>query len=431
MSGTVRAILHNVSWLVFERGLRLAGGLVIGAWVARYLSPERFGLLNYSVGFASLFAAVATLGLPGVLVRELVRAPGSAGTVLGTSLVLRLGASLVAYVSILMTFAVVRPGDCDGFEVMAIVGLVTLLQSFEIVDSWFQAEVKSRYTAIGRIVAFVIGAAVRVVLITSGAGLLAFAVVLVAETVVSVLVSLVSFRWVGNRFSEWRFSVNRARELLLLSWPLVFEGIMISIYMRIDQVMLGSMCGDAAAGVYSAATRVSEVWYFLPVIIVDSVTPRLIQSKCVSVELYQARLCRLFQGMLALSLPIALVLTVFAHAVILALYGRDYIDAAPILAVHAWAAPFVFLGVAQNPWNINEGVTILAFRRAAMGAVTNVALNLVLIPWLGGLGAAIATVVSYAIAAWLGNLMSARTRPVFLLQLKAMGLHRLLWREVA
>ena len=101
------------------------------------------------------------------------------------------------------------------------------------------------------------------------------------------------------------------------------------------------------------------------------------------------------------------------------LFGPSYAAAAPILAVHVWAAPFVFLGVAQNPWNINEGLAVLSFRRAAIGAASNVVLNLLLIPRFGGLGAAVATVVSYALASFFSNAIDRRTRRIFYLQLRA------------
>lgn len=63
----------NTSWLFGEKILRIIVGLFVGIWVARYLGPERFGLFSYAQSFVGLFSAIATLGLDGIVVRELVK----------------------------------------------------------------------------------------------------------------------------------------------------------------------------------------------------------------------------------------------------------------------------------------------------------------------------------------------------------------------
>jgi PST family polysaccharide transporter len=79
----------------------------------------------------------------------------------------------------------------------------------------------------------------------------------------------------------------------------------------------------------------------------------------------------------------------------------------------------VFLGVAQGPWNVSQNLLKLVFYRTLAGAIANVLLNLVLIPRYSAMGAAIATVISYGVAGVLANAFDARTRPIFLLQLKS------------
>ena len=63
----------NTSWLFAEKILRMVVGLFVGIWVARYLDPEQFGLFSYAQSFVGLFTAFATLGLDGIVVRELVK----------------------------------------------------------------------------------------------------------------------------------------------------------------------------------------------------------------------------------------------------------------------------------------------------------------------------------------------------------------------
>jgi PST family polysaccharide transporter len=124
--------------------------------------------------------------------------------------------------------------------------------------------------------------------------------------------------------------------------------------------------------------------------------------------------------MCALAFAIAVPFTFASDYVARALYGNAYEGVGPTLAIHIWAALFVFLGVAQGPWNINEGLTKLALVRTVIGAIANVVLNLWLIPEYGPVGAAIATTVSYALSAVVLNAFSSRTRAIFAMQVKSM-----------
>ena len=190
------------------------------------------------------------------------------------------------------------------------------------------------------------------------------------------------------------------------------------IYMRLDMVMLKMMKGDFAVGLYSAATKVSEVWYFIPTAIVSSVSPAIIKVKD-NPELFYGRLRRLFSVMTLTACVIGAIVGFSSRAIIHLLYSNTYRGAAPVLAVHIWASVFVFLGVAQSPWDISENLLRLSFYRTAAGAAINVAMNLILIPRFSAMGAAIATVVSYAIAGVFANAFSARTQPFSIMQLKS------------
>jgi PST family polysaccharide transporter len=190
------------------------------------------------------------------------------------------------------------------------------------------------------------------------------------------------------------------------------------IYMRIDVVMLKVMQGDTAVGIYAAATRVSEVWYFIPTAIVSSVSPSIIRARG-NHALYYSRLRRLFSLMSLTAIVIGSGIALMSHWIIHILYSNAFVAAGPVLAVHIWASVFVFLGVAQAPWDVAENLLKLGFYRTLSGAVSNVLLNLVLIPRYGPLGAAVATVISYAVSGVFANAFNARTRPIFLMQLKS------------
>lgn len=413
-------VLENTTWLFADRILRLGVGLVVGIWIARYLGPQQYGLLSYAVAFVALFSTLATLGLDSVVVRDLVRDPQDEPELLGTTFALKLAGGLAVMALTLPAIMLLRPGEPLVAGLVALSAAGTVFQALDAIDFWFQAKVLSKFTVYARTGAFLVATIAKVWLILVKAPLVAFAAIGFAEIALGGLGLVATYKLAGQAIRGWRVSWARARAILSESWPLMLSGFAIVIYMKIDQLMLGSMLGDEAVGVYSAATRISEAWYFVPTAIVSSVFPALVATRQTDEGLYYHRLQRLFDWIARLAMVIAVPMTFLASPLVLALFGERYAAAGPMLAVHIWSAVFVFLGVAQGPWNLAEGYTRLTFHRTLIGAIVNVVLNLALIPAYAGMGASIATVVAYASAGVLANAWDERTRRIFRMQLKAL-----------
>jgi PST family polysaccharide transporter len=415
-------ILTNVGWLFADRVVRMGVGLVIGIWIARYLGPEQFGLFNYTLAFVGLFLPIAMLGLDSVVVREIVHDPTRTEQTLATAFVLKLGAGIASYGLALAVIMTLKPDDTTLILLVALAGIMLISQSFDVVDLWFQSQVRSKYSVLVRNTSFSIAAVVRVALILSLAGVVAFAAAVALEAALTAIGLVLVFRADGGRFGGWRSTKARASTLLNMSWPLLFSGMAIAVYLRIDQIMLGEMLGDAEVGVYAAAVRISEVWYFIPTAIVSSVAPTLITARKTDAALYRRRVQQLLSTMALLGYGVAIAVTLFSRPMIGLLYGVDYADAGPTLAVHVWAGLFVCLGVAQSAWLLNEGHTRVGLVNTTVGALVNVGLNFLLIPQFGAIGAAIATLVSYGIAVFALCFFYAPTRPIGYMILKALAL---------
>jgi len=147
-----------------------------------------------------------------------------------------------------------------------------------------------------------------------------------------------------------------------------------------------------------------------------------LEAKKQSEALYHQRLQRLYDLMVWLSVAVALPMTFLAGPLVVLLYGPAYAEAGTVLAIHIWASIFVFLGVASGQWFIAENRQILSFQRTLMGAVVNVLLNFILIPKFGPLGAALATVFSYSVAAFLFDVVTKETRAMFIMKVRSMNI---------
>lgn len=419
-SDRFRGIIANTGWLFADRILRMGVGLFVGVWVARYLGVQQFGVFNYATAFVALFSTLSTLGLDAIVVRSIVREPEKRLQILGTAFWLKLIGGIAALVLAVSSIVVLRHDDQLTISLVAILASVGIFQAFDTIDLWFQSQVQSKYTVIAKNTAFVITALVKVALISFHAPLIAFAWAALGEVSLGAIGLIISYRVRGYSPWLWPWSSPLAKTLLKESWPLILSGVTIMIYMRIDQIMLGQMIGDKAVGLYSAATRISEVWYFIPMAIASSVSPAIYAAKEVSEALYYQRIKQFLRLLSLLSIVFAVPMSFLSGTIITVLFGKSYEASASILAIHIWASLFVFMGVGTSSWFIAEGLTQFALRRTIMGAITNVFLNIFLIPTYGGVGAAIATVISQAFASFLSNATHPKTRKIFNLQVKCL-----------
>ena len=313
-------------------------------------------------------------------------------------------------------------GDASTLQLVAVYSITLLFRPVDVVDLWFQADTNSRPVVWARSLAFFAGSAAKVALILAGASLVAFVWIEPAAAALGALLLLVAYRSAGRRFTIAGASSAEVRRLLSAGAPLLLSSVAVMIYMRIDQVMLEHLSGGGTreVGLYSAAQRLSEVWYFLPMSLASSVFPTLVRSREADGARYLERLERLFSVMAVVSLAAATATTLLSSQIIRLVFGAAFAGAGTILSIHVWTAFFVFWGVVGETWYLTEGLTRLTLYRTASAAVANVALNFVLIPRYGGAGAAVATLLSQAWSAWLSNLVWRRTRPLFALQARSL-----------
>ena len=392
-SGFTRYFL-NTGWLLFNNVFGMVIALFVGIYVARYLGPANFGLLSYAGSFVGLFSALVTLGLDNIVVRELVKDEKKRDELLGTTFILKIITSILVLTII---FIAVRFTDNDNFTnlLIFIIAIGTIFQSFNVIQFYFQAKVLSKYTVYAQIFATILCSVIKLLLIHLNMGLIYFAMVTLIQSIILALGFVAMYIKQKLNLFNWRPKFDLARFLLKDSWPLILSGIAISIYMKIDQVMIKNMLDAKAVGNYAVAVRLSEVWYFIPMIITNSLFPAIINAKKISEKLYYERLQKLYDLMVWLSIGIALPIMLFSHNIINLLFGIQYQEAAGILKIYVWAGVSVFLGVASSQYLLAENYTKISFLSTFIGAIINVILNIILIPRYGTNGAAIATVISY------------------------------------
>lgn len=397
--------------------MRMLAGLLVGIWVARYLGPAQFGLFSYAVAFAALFSSIAKLGLDSIMVRDLVREPAQRDIYMGTAFWLKLAGSL-AMLGVIGIALQLTTSDSTTRLYIFIIASGAIFQPFEVVDFYFQSKVLSKFVSICKLIQLTISSLIKIFLIYIDSGLFWFVIVSLIDQITLAATLYLAYRYqkIGMYFKH--FNRHVAKKLLIDSWPLVLSGLAVMIYMRTDQIMIKEMLGEKEVGLYSAATRISEIWYFVPILITNSIFPAILNVKKDSPK-YLFRLRVLFSVLVWIGILVAAITAFIYDWLIIFLYGQDYQQAGQVLMIHIWGGIFVALGAASGSWFVSENLQRYALYRTLLGASVNIALNFALIPKYGILGAAIGTVVAQSVAALFFDILTAKTRVLFFTKLKS------------
>lgn len=427
---TFKRIAANSVWLLLDKVLRLGGGLALVIWMARTVGPQAFGAFGFASAVAAIVIAVATLGLQSIVMRDIVRAREADQSVLvSTALVLRLAASMALTLAASLAVLLLRGRSDPAVLLTVILVSTTLPQALDVLEWTFLSKERARLVTLIRLGVFCAFAALRVIVIVKHGSLELFAITIAAEAACGSIALLLFANRAGIRIA-----VHNVRRIHLLGYaksavPLVTATLCVQIYMRADQLMIAEILGDREAGLYAAAVRISEAWNFIPAAVMLALVPRLTAAHQRS-EAEFIRTLTWAIGLLAtLSFIFALCVWATAEMLVVALYGPAFAAASGALGVHVFSCVFVTIGVASGSFFVNHGMFRIAMLQTLAGGLLNIALNLMLIPRLGIVGASCAAVASQCLSTFLLNALHPTTRPLMQIQVRALLAFRTLLKR--
>jgi O-antigen/teichoic acid export membrane protein len=402
LSPNRRKVFKNVYWAVLGKIVNIISGLLVGILVARYLGPDQFGLMNYVISYVTLFSILAAFGLDGIEIRELSKHNAIKETLLGTAFTIRLIFSLTAILLILVTLLIFE-SNAFTFIMVMVYSLSLILSSLDVIRNYFTSIILNEYVVKTEISRTVIGSGIKVLLLISHCSLAWF---IVASTFDFVLIGggyLYSYQKKGGVVRAWRVDFTVARMLIRESFPLLLSGTAVIIYQKIDAVMIRNMMDNASVGQFSVASKITEVAIFVPMVIAQTVTPLLVKAHQHDAAQYSVKRQQFVDIMVWSSVAMAGAMSVIAAPAIRLLYGEKYLSAIPVLQIMAWKAVFMALFAASGQLIVIEGFQRYAAVRNVFGCMVSVGLNLLLIPTLGIIGSAVATVLTMAFSGYVSH----------------------------
>lgn len=417
IGGNTIKILSNVAWAMGGKIVNMAGTLLVGILVARYLGPEQYGLMNYVISYVSIFSVLSTFGLDNIEIRELSRKPENKNIILGTCLRIRIVCSTMAFLVILVTLMIF---EADRFTALMIICYSLTLYSncFNLVRNYFTSIVKNEYVVKSEIARTIIGASIKIVLLLIKAPLEYFIIATLFDTFLVASGYCLSYKKTIGNISLWKYDKSIVPYFLKQSFPLVLSSAAVVIYQKIDQVMIGNMIDNESVGYFATAGKFLDLTLFLPTVLTQTITPLLVKVRETGTkEEYENKKKAFVSITVWISILLALFTSVCSHWLIYLTFGEKYSLAVPILQILAWKTIGMALSSSAGQIIIMEGLQKWAFIRNMLGCFICIGLNYILIPKYGTIGAAYVTIITLIFSGCLANILIPPYYNVFKIQL--------------
>ena len=405
--------------------------VIASSLIARYLGPQEYGMANYVISVVTLFTTFSTLGMQELTIKDFVTKDEEESTIIGTSIIIRIIGAIVLIILSQITLYILN-GFNTTYQILGIImGTCMIFKAFEVIEYYLQSQMNLKVSSIIRFITTIIVIITKILVVVFRLGTVGFVCTYLCDAVVAALLFIIYYKF-NKPYEKWKFSKKYAKKLLSRCWYIALAGLLSTIYMRIDQVMLGKMLTDTTEnGIYSAAVRIAEMWYFIPSAIIASFQPNInAMKKRKNEKGYIALLQQLYDVIAVIGISFGIGITFFGWIAIDILYGAAYAEASKVLAVLVWAGLFATLGTARSVWLINENLQKYTIIYTLTGAITNVVLNYIFIPFIGAFGAAVATLVSQIVADLLTLMLFKNTRMSSIMMLKSIFKNETLFNSI-
>jgi O-antigen/teichoic acid export membrane protein len=396
---TIKDIVRNSGFLLLSGVATNILSFFALLYIARYLGPENYGLYTFVFAFIYFFSFIPDMGVHQILVREAAKEPEKAGKLIGNGVIMQISLSLVAlFLAIVLINIINFPQSTRNALYIASLGL--LISGIGAYGIIYEAKLRMEYSLLFNLANRAVLLLLIFLAISNHWGLNFLILASVSATLThNLLMMLFAKKLVKVSFD---IDVPLMKQLLKEAIPIAIASVFTIIYFRIDIVMLSFLRGDTEVGFYSAAYRLTDALVFLPTVITTSTFPLMSKYYKDSVDSFNFAYTRTFKYLFATGLLIAILVTFASDKIIHIVYGPEYQSSAIALQILIWTTAIMFITTLIGTTCISSGNQQIVSQRAIIAALLNVILNLILIPWIGYTGAAIATVLSTFVAMMFG-----------------------------
>ncbi|MBS3136871.1 flippase [Candidatus Woesearchaeota archaeon] len=388
-----RKIITNSLWLYGSEIVNKILMFFFIIYLARKLGAEQFGLYTFAISFTLLFMGLINLGMNSLFIRDIARDKEKLLDYHNHILVFRLAASFVCFVIINLLIYILGY-DTKTFFIVLFFSIYLIISTFtQLYVSFFRIYEEMQYEAIIRTVEKLFLIIPGLLLLFLGYGLYSISLLYIFSTIVALLLSLYYTR---KRYTKIHFYYKQEimKDIIKRAMPFALFAVFYDIYFRVDVTILNLLEGNVATGLYGSATRITEVFLFIPQIFSRASFPSISNIYKNMQQYLSFVYTKSIKFLLLLIIPVAFFTLIFSEKIVFLFYGSEFIGTSSALVFLMFAMVFIFINTISMHFLIstnNEKKTSLLI---AVLAVFNVIFNLILIPYLHIRGAALATLLT-------------------------------------
>lgn len=404
-------IFKHISLVFIDKVIRLLVPLVSSIVISRLMGVDAFGYYSYINTLYSIFLGISLFGLDSILVKVLIEESREKSAIAYNAFILKLVWSFGVAITFLLTTIYL---DVYSIGVVFLAISIPVL-AWNIPEYVFQSELRFREILLTSIAVYPICLIFKCIIIYKTGDLNAkFFMDLLESVFFVVILHYFSGRTVVN-IGEVDF--NKIKKLASSSFPLMVNTLIVILYFKVDQLILGKMLGFNALGGYSAAVQISSILGTFPSLIMSAIFPYIIKWYVVENDLVKIK-C-LYRAFIYFFVFLVTPLFFLSDLIFSMLYGHQFSSAALIFKIHVFGFLFVYIGAISGSIIIAKDLVWFSTVRSIASLLISIVLNFSLIPQFGIIGAAISFVISQFFANYIFYLLTSELREIFLLVNKA------------
>lgn len=384
----------NTVLALIEQLVRIIVNFIVSIWLVRYMGAEEYGIYSYAITVVTIFLILSKFGINDLLIKRLCESKKEEKILLLNSII-----AFKIFISFLsfLIFSIFLLAVFDSEDVklyLLIASLALLFQGFDLIECKYQADIKIKPIVYSKNLQLIFSSVFKVFGIYLELDISYFVCIFSFEFLLISIFYLTVYVLIDKNNFSWKYDFLEVKSFFYNVWPLAIANIAIISFVRVDQIMIFHLLGAESLGLYSAVVKLSEAWYFVPTIIATMYFSKVLEAKDVSIDEYETYIKRLLKIQILISLVVGVGVSFLSDFIIVSAYGVEFTEAILVLQLHIWAGIFISINRVSVKWHVSEGYEKKYMKKSVIGLITNIILNLFLIPLFGISGAAIATLIS-------------------------------------
>jgi len=383
-------VFKNAAWIIGCRIVHAVLHLAVTMISARFLSPSGYGLINYAASVTAFLLPVMQLGLNAILVHEILSKPEKEGETLGSAMLMSLVSGIMCVLGAFAFTSVANAGETETIIVCTLYSCLLVTQSAELLQYYFQAKLISKYASMAMLVGCFTVSVYKIALLVAGMSVYYFAIAQALDYLIIGVALILIYRIKGTQ--KLRVSAKSIKSLFSKGKYYVLSALMTTFIAQSDKIIIKLTCGDSEVGFYTGAFQCAIMTNFVFGAIIDSARTSILESKMAGDGNFETNMKRLYSLTFYLSLLQNITITLLAPIIVGIICGSEYTASVNMLRIVVWYTSFSYMGSVRDVWILAEEKHKYLWVINLFGAVFSFALNMILIPVLGGIGAAIVSV---------------------------------------